>query len=137
MKNDGYTFQIVKTAHSSKYGDLQRSSFQMNNTLPTTDKTILEKIASTSINFCNNLKLNDGAFIDYLQATSTEKYSINKVMVALYHWNRDIINAEYFKKKRREMISSLKRERLLLGKLFQNGDNLTICGNPIAMLMKW
>ena len=34
------------------------------------------------------------------------------------------------------MISSLKRERLLLGKLFQNGDNLTICGNPIAMLMK-
>lgn len=136
MKNDGYTFQIVKTAHSSKYGDLQRSSFQMNNTLPTTDKPILEKIASTSIDFCNNLKLNDGAFIDYLQATSTEKYSINKVMVALYNWNRDIINAEYFKKKRREMISSLKRERLLLGKLFQNGDNLTICGNPIAMLMK-
>lgn len=136
MKNDGYTFQIVKTAHSSKYGDLQRSSFQMNNTLPTTDKPILEKIASTSIDFCNNLKLNDGAFIDYLQATSTEKYSINKVMVALCHWNRDIINTEYFKKKRREMVSSLKRERLLLGKLFQNGDNLTICGNPIAMLMK-
>lgn len=136
MKNDGYTFQIVKTAHSSKYGDLQRSSFQMNNTLPTTDKPILGKIASTSINFCNNLKLNDGAFIDYLQATSTEKYSINKVIVALYNWNRDIINAEYFKKKRREMISSLKRERLLLGKLFQNGDNLTICGNPTAMLMK-
>lgn len=136
MKNDGYTFQIVKTAHSSKYGDLQRTSFQMNNTLLTTDENILEKIASTSIDFCNNLKLNDGAFIDYLQATSTEKYSINKVMVALYNWNKDIINTEYFKKKRREMISSLKRERLLLGKLFQNGDNLTICGNPIAMLMK-
>ena len=136
MKNDGYTFQIVKTAHSSKYGDLQRTSFQMNNTLLTTDENILEKIASTSIDFCNNLKLNDGAFIDYLQATSTEKYSINKAMVALYNWNRDIINTEYFKKKRREMISSLKRERLLLGKLFQNGDNLTICGNPIAMLMK-
>lgn len=136
MKNDGYTFQIVKTAHSSKYGDLQRSSFQMNNTLPTTDENILEKIASTSIDFCNNLKLNDDAFIGYLQATSTEKYSINKVMVALYNWNKDIINTEYFKKKRREMISSLKRERLLLGKLFQIGDNLTICGNPIAMLMK-
>lgn len=136
MKNDGYTFQIVKTAHSSKYGDLQRTSFQMNNTLLTTDENILEKIASTSIDFCNNLKLNDGTFIDYLQATSTEKYSINKVMVALYNWNKDIINTEYFKKKRREMISSLKRERLLLGKLFQNGDNLTICGNPIAMLMK-
>lgn len=136
MKNDGYTFQIVKTAHSSKYGDLQRTSFQMNNTLLTTDENILEKIASTSIDFCNNLKLNDGAFIDYLQATSTEKYSINKVMVALYNWNKDIINTEYFKKKRREMVSSLKRERLLLGKLFQNGDNLTICGNPIAMLMK-
>lgn len=136
MKNDGYTFQIVKTAHSSKYGDLQRTSFQMNNTLLTTDENILEKIASTSIDFCNNLKLDDGAFIDYLQATSTEKYSINKVMVALYNWNKDIINTEYFKKKRREMISSLKRERLLIGKLFQNGDNLTICGNPIAMLMK-
>lgn len=55
MKKDGEQFTIVKTAHKSKYGDLQRSSYQMNNSLPTVDRKVLESIAKTSIDYYNNM----------------------------------------------------------------------------------
>ena len=32
------------------------------------------------------------------------------------------------------MLSQFKNKRLKLGKLLQYGDNLTICGNPVALL---
>ena len=67
MKKDGEMFAIVKTAHGSKYDDLQRSSFQMNNTLLTTDDSVLEGIAGPSIEYCNKLKLDDEAFLKYLE----------------------------------------------------------------------
>ena len=34
MAKDGEQFAIVKSAHTSKYGNLQRSSYQINNSLP-------------------------------------------------------------------------------------------------------
>lgn len=136
MERDGEIFQIVKTAHASKYGDLQRSSFQMNNTLLTLDREKLKSIAKTSIDYCNALKQDDEAFLNYLRITGSAYYSINNVLIDLYNWNDQFRYTQYFKKKRREIISKLKRERLQLGKLFQNGDNLTICGNPIALLKK-
>lgn len=136
MVKDGEIFDIVKTAHSSKYGDLQRSSFQMNNTLLTTDKEQLRCIARTSVDFCNKLKTDDEAYIDFLEVTGAERYSINNVLAALYRRNTDIAKWDYFKSKRTAKISELKRTRLMQGKLFQTGDNLTICGNVIALLKK-
>lgn len=136
MKKDNYLFQIVKDAHSSKYGDLQRSSFQMNNTLLTTDEATLRRIAGISIDYCNKLKLYDEAFLEHLRITGSARYSINNVLIDLYHYNDKFRNSSYFKEKRDKEISEFKTHRLMFGKLFQNGDNLTICGNPIAMLMK-
>ncbi len=136
MKRDNNMFAIVKTAHGSKYDELQRSSFQMNNTLLTTDYSILQKIALPSIEYCNKLKTNDKAFLNYLKVTGSARYSINHVLIDLYKLNDQFKYIEYFKKKRTEKINQLKDQRIKLGKLFQYGDNLTICGNPIAMLMK-
>lgn len=136
MKKDGEQFAIVKSAHESKYGDMQRSSFQINNTLPTTDEQELENICKTTLDYFEQLKTNDDAFVDYLKITGAKKYSINNVLCDLYNINNDFARTEYFKKKRREILSDLKNNKIMLGKLFQNGDNLTICGNPIAMLMK-
>lgn len=136
METDGEMFAIVKTAHKSKYGDLQRSSFQMNNTLLTVDEDDLREIASKSIEYCNKLKTDDEAFLKHLEITGTDGYSINNVLIDLYRLNANFKYTEWFKKKRREKINKLKNEQLRLGKLFQAGDNLTICGNPIAMLMK-
>ena len=64
MKKDGEMFAIVKTAHRSKYDELQRSSFQMNNTLLATDRSVLGEIAAPSIEYCNKLKTDDEAFLD-------------------------------------------------------------------------
>ena len=49
IKKHKEKFAIVKTAHSSKYGKLQRSSYQINNSFPCVDKEILKNIAKTSI----------------------------------------------------------------------------------------
>lgn len=136
MKNDGEIFEIVKTAHASKYGDNQRSSFQINNTLLTTDRSTLYTIAEPSIKYCNDLKTDDEKYIEFLKATGSTRYSINNVLVDLYRQNPHVKNWDYFKKKRREKISDFKRNRLQQGKLFQNGDNLTICGNVISLLKK-
>ncbi|WMC93205.1 hypothetical protein [Kineothrix sp. MB12-C1] len=136
MKKDGERFAIVKTAHPSKWGDLQRSSFQINNTLLTTNYEILGEIARESINYCNQLKLDNEAFLQYLAITGTAKYSINNVLIDLYQLNSNFKYMEYFKLKKDSKINEFKNKRLRLGKLLQNGDNLTICGNPIAMLMK-
>lgn len=136
MKKQDEKFEIVKTAHTSKYGDLQRSSYQINNSLPCTDKMILEKIAKVSVDYCNALKLSHKAFMKHLQINASKKYSINNVLIALDEWNENFKYTEYFKAKRNEIISRFKNERLKLGKLLQYGDNLTICGNPVALLMK-
>ncbi len=135
MKKDGEMFAIVKTAHNSKYGELQRSSFQINNTMLTTDCNILKEIASTSIEYCSRLKTDDEAFLKYLEITGSARYNINNVLIDLYRWNDEFRYMEWFKNKKKAKINELKDQRLKLGKLFQYGDNLVICGNPVAMLM--
>jgi len=136
MKKHNEEFEIVKTAHGSKYGDLQRSSYQINNSFPCTDRNKLENIARISFEYCNLLKTSHKAFIKHLKADASQRYSISNVLIALDEWNEKFKYTDYFKKKRNRIISRFKNERLKLGKLLQYGDNLTICGNPVALLMK-
>ena len=136
MKKHKERFAIVKTAHASKYGDLQRSSYQINNSFPCVDVYILERIAKISFDYCNALKTDHKAFIKHLLINASKRYSINNVLVALDEWNECFKYTQYFKDERNDIISKFKNERLKLGKLLQNGDNLTICGNPVALLMK-
>lgn len=136
MKKHGDKFAIVKTGHASKYGDLQRSSYQINNSLPCIDREILGRIAKVSVDYCNSLKLSHEAYMEHLKINASKRYSINNVLIALDDWNENFRHTEYFKKKRNDIISKFKNKRLKLGKLLQYGDNLTICGNPVALLMK-
>lgn len=135
MKKHGEEFAIVKTAHTSKWGDMQRSSYQMNGSLPTVDEQVLRNIGKLSIDYCNALKLDEKAYLKHLEINSSS-YSVNEVILALNEWNEDFKYTNYFKNKKNDIISTFKKERIQLGKLLQNGDNLTICGNPIALLMK-
>lgn len=134
MAKDGEQFAIVKSAHKSKYGNLQRSSYQINNSLPTTDSEVLRRIAQTSIDYYDNMIKNTDAFIDHLRM-NTSCYSVDRILVALYEWNPDIQYTEFFKEKKSDILCKFKRKRLMMGKLLQEGDNLTICGNPISLLM--
>lgn len=136
MKKQGENFAIVKTAHSSKWGEFQRSSYQINGTLPSIDENILRNVTKESVGYCNGLKIYDKEFLEHLRITGFAKYSINNVLITLYEYNQYFKYTQYFKDKRTDIISRFKKERLQLGKLIQYGDNLTICGNPIALLMK-
>lgn len=136
MKKHGERFAIVKTAHGSKWGEKQRSSYQINGSLPTTNESILTDISMESIEYCNRMKTSNKAFLEHLKITGSARYSVNNVLLALNEWNEYFKYTQFFKDKRTDIISRFKKERLQLGKLLQYGDNLTICGNPIALLMK-
>ena len=136
MKKHKERFAIVKTAHPSKYGELQRSSYQINNSFPCIVYEILERIAKVSFDYCNALKTDHNAFMKHLAVNASKRYSINNVLIALDEWNECFKYTKYFKDERNDIISRFKNERLKLGKLLQYGDNLTICGNPVALLMK-
>ena len=127
MKKHGERFAIVKTGHSSKWGELQRSSYQMNGSLPTTDEDILKEVAKVSIDYCSNLKLDHNAFREHLKITGTSKYSFNNVLLALDDWNEDFKRTKYFNDKKVDIISRFKKERLQLGKLLQYGAILFLC----------
>lgn len=134
MFKDGEQFAIVKSAHKSKYGNLQRSSYQINNSLPTTDSEVLRRIAQTSIDYYDSMIKDTDAFIEHLRM-NTSSYNVDRILVALYERNSNIQYTEFFKEKKSDILCKFKRKRLMMGKLLQEGDNLTICGNPISLLM--
>lgn len=135
MKESGDLFAIVKTAHHSKWGDLQKGSYQIFNSLPTADEEQLGRIAQASVDFCNSLKTDTGAYLDFLRRNATYT-NIHAVIIALSEHNPGFMETEYFRRKRQKIISDFKTRKLMMGKLLQPGDNLTLCGNPLAMLMK-
>lgn len=139
MEEHGNLFAIVKTGHASKWGELQRASYQICNSLPIsgTENAVnqtLTKIAQTSIDYCNNLKQDHSAFINYMRQEAND-YNINNVLIALDEYNDSFKDTKYFREKKAKIISKLKK-KMMLGKLLLEGDNLTICGNPIALLLK-
>lgn len=134
MKKFEDCFSIVKTAHPSKWGDLQLSAYQMNNSLPTTDYEVLKRISEQGIKYYNTLKTSDEAYLKYLDRTK-DMSNINEVLFALIEWNPDFAKTEFFRRKKTNDLNKLK-QNFKEGRLPQVGDNLTIMDNPIALLMK-
>ena len=134
MKEHGDYFSIVKTAHSSKWDDLQLMAYQMNNSLPTTDRDILGRITKCAVDMCNGLKCSDEEYLKYLDIRK-DNFNINELLIDLVKWNPDFVKTEFFRKKKSKDISKLKAE-FKEGRLPQVGDNLTIMDNPIALLLR-
>ena len=134
MKRFDDHFSIVKTAHPSKWGDLQLMAYQMDNSVPTTDKEMLGRITECGVNFCNELKSSDTAYLDYLNKTIND-FNINELLIELVEWNSDFLKTEFFRTKKSKDISDLVKD-CKEGRLPQVGDNLTIMDNPIALLLK-
>lgn len=133
MKMQGDYFSIVKTAHSSKWEDLQLMTYQMNNSLPTTDKDILKKIATCAVDYINALKCSDEEYLKYLDKKKNIT-NINELLIELVKWNSDFAKTELFRTKKSKDINKLK-SCMQEGKMPQVGDNLTIMDNPVAMLI--
>ena len=127
-------FAVVKTAHKSKWDNLQLSTYQMNNSLPCTDKKILGEIVGQAIDFINEVKDDDKNYLKYLEMTKSQ-FNLNEFLVDLVNRNPEFVKTEFFRKKKKKDVYKLVDD-FKKGRLPQQGDNLTIMGNPIALLMK-
>ena len=130
VRENGCKFGIVKTAHKSKLGEVQRMSYQMINAL---DINIMDRVIQCSIDYINQLKTNDDVFLDYLR-DNTNFSNDYEVLVALVEQNRDFLRSEYFRDRKRKIIEAYVLN-FKNGKIIQNADNLVIVGSPYAMLL--
>lgn len=123
-------FGIVKTAHESKLGNVQRMSYQMVNSL---DETIMENVAKESVDYVNKLKQNTEVFLDYLGKNKNFSNDY-EVLIALCKQNPDFARSSYFRHRKRKIIENYVFN-MKNGKLLQDAENLVIVGSPYAMLL--
>lgn len=132
VQEDGSVFGVVKTDHVSKLGDVQQMSYQMINTLPCQEKDI-EELTKTSVEHVELLKSNNDEFEKFLRknATAVNHY---EMLADLYAHNHEFANSKWFRYEKRQVIRDYVN-KLRKGKIFINADNLTVCGNPYALLL--
>ena len=135
VRADGCIWGCVKTDHPSKLshlGQVQQMSYQMINTLPCTEEDVYE-LAKPSIEYVEKLKRDNDEFERFLRknATAVNTY---EMLADLYKWNHGFANSQLWRKEKRRIISEYVF-RLRKGKIFIPGDNLTVCGNPYALLL--
>ena len=127
--NDNW-FGIVKTAHPSKLGDVQYQSYQMVNAL---NIDTIEGAVQCTKDYIYQLKNNIDVFLDYLKRNSNFSNDF-EVLIALVKQDPEFEQCSYFKTRRNEIIKSY-ITNAKMGRIINNGDNLTIVGSPFAMLL--
>ena len=123
-------FGIVKTAHESKLGQVQRMSYQMVNSL---DNDIMENVVKESVEYVNKLKQDNDVFLEYLEKNKNFSNDF-EVLIALCKQNPKFVRSSYFRR-RKEFIIKTYVLNMKGGKLIQNAENLVIVGSPYAMLL--
>lgn len=129
---DGDIWGIVKTDHPSKLGNYQQLSYQMINTLPCTSNDVKD-IAQVSIDYVELLKRDNDEFEKFLRKYANE-VNHYEMLADLYHHNHDFGNSTFFRDEKKKIIFEYVY-KLRKGKIMVNGDNLTVCGNPYALLL--
>lgn len=127
---NGNMFGIVKTAHKSKFGDVQRMSYQMINSL---DIDIMSNVSRVSKEYIMSLKSDDDVFLQYLRDNANFANDF-EVLVALCEQNMDFVRCDYFRERRKKIIKNYVN-KFRTGKVIQCGDNLVMVGSPYAMLL--
>ena len=147
--HDG-SFGVVKTEHLSKLGEVQRSSYQMNNSYNMGEnldevKKNVEALLDDEIKRINSFKDNDEDFLEYLK-TVVKKDNINEygdiidksfidksqIMLELAEVNRNFMNTKEFRDFKSDTISNIV-DGMKKGKINFTGDNLVLVGDPKAM----
>ena len=123
-------FGIVKTAHESKLGNVQRMSYQMVNCL---DEAIMENVVRESVDYINKLKQDDDEFLKYLEKNKNFSNDY-EVLIALCKQNYDFTRSSYFRRRKEYIIKNYVLN-MKSGKIIQNAENLVVVGSPYAMLL--
>ena len=132
VRKDGCLWGVVKTDHPSKLGDRQQLSYQMLNVLPATQEEINE-ICRDSVEYVELLKRDNDEFEKFLRKNAND-VNHYEMMADLYDHNHEFGDSKWFRLEKRKIINSYVG-KLRQGKIFVNGDNLTLCGNPYALLL--
>lgn len=130
VHENGCLFGIVKTAHESKLGNVQRMSYQMINSL---DMSIMPNVVARSKEYIESMKRDNVVFLDYLRMNKNFSNDY-EVLVALCEQNWDFTRSEYFRSRKRKIIEGYVND-FKFGKVIQDADNLVIIGSPYAMLL--
>ena len=123
-------FGIVKTAHPSKLGKMQKMSYQMVNSL---DDSIMENVCKNSVEYVERLKQDNDFFMEYLRKKANFSNDF-EVLIALCEQNPDFVRSEYFRTRKKAIINAYVMN-MKNGEIIQNADNLVIVGSPFAMLL--
>lgn len=123
-------FGIVKTAHESKLGNVQKMSYQMVNSL---DEKIMPEVVKESIDYVERLKTDNSFFLEYLKKNKNFSNDFD-VLIALCEHNHEFYRSTYFRSRKKEIIKSYVLN-LKSGKILQNAENLTVVGSPYALLL--
>lgn len=123
-------FGIVKTAHQSKLGEVQRMSYQMVNSL---DEKIMPNVVKESVEYINKLKQDNSEFLKYLDKNKNFSNDY-EVLIALCNQNPDFVRSSYFRRRKRKIIENYVLN-MKSGRIIQNAENLVIVGSPYAMLL--
>lgn len=130
VKENGCQFGIVKTAHPSKLGAVQRMSYQMVNAL--SEETI-DNAFETTEEYVNKLKTDTDEFLRYLDRAKNFSNDY-EVLYELCRRIPEFTRCDYFRERKSFIIKSYV-QNVRTGRIIQNADNLTICGSPYAMLL--
>ena len=131
VKENNCMFGIVKTAHKSKLGNVQKMSYQMVNSL---NLDIMSNVVKESVDYINLMKRDDNIFLDYLR----DNYNFSndyEALVALCEQNSDFVKCDYFRQRKSDIIRGY-INKFRFGKVIQNADNLVLCGSPYSMLLQ-
>ena len=123
-------FGIVKTAHESKLGDVQRMSYQMVNSL---DSSIMKNVVKESVDYICRLKQDNQEFLKFLEKNKNFSNDY-EVLIALCKQNPEFVRSTYFRDRKRKIIE-VYTINVKSGKIIQNADNLVVVGSPYAMLL--
>ena len=130
VEENGCQFGIVKTAHGSKLGSVQKMSYQMVNSL---DEKIMDNVMKESIQYVEMLKKDDDFFLEYLKKNTNFSNDYD-VLVALVEQDRDFLRSEHFRNRKKYIIKNYVLN-MKTGKIIQNAENLVVVGSPYAMLL--
>lgn len=130
IRRNGCQFGIVKTAHKSKLGDVQRMSYQMMNSL---EIESMPAVCSKTVEYINKLKTDNKTFLNFLEKNINFSNDY-EVLLALCEHNKDFVNSTYFRERRQAIINAYVLN-FKNGRSIQDADNLTIVGSPYAMLL--
>ena len=128
---DNSFFGVCKTDHDSKFGNLQRTSYQMLNSLELNQDQVNE-LSKDNIEYVNTLKDDNNEFSKFL--SDRQSFVGEEEMMSELAVNDKFNNTDFFKKYKAAQIYNYIRE-LRTGKLKINANNLTMISNPYLLLL--